>query len=636
MGARWRGRQGKPRLFGGRGDEWLRPHRVGLRRSMGAVLLAAGITGLLLVALARGWLDYPEMSLLDWRLQVRGLRPAPPELLIVALDDRTMSHARRLSPVPRDLLAAIVRRLAAAHARTIVLDVLLQDPGPPDEDQALQEALAEAGNVILPAELDGNRSVRLPAPPFRDVAAGVGLAHLESASADQVVRWERPMLHGIPSLALAAGAHFRDLSLDSWPQGCQGKLGAKPDTEGRLLIDFVGPPGSIAHVSAADLLQGRLTPGAARDKLVLIGGVWADISDQHFVPLGRPGAGPEGHVMSGVELQAQCLASLLNRSPLQPVSPQATAVGLLTTLSLVSLIVLHFPPTPALLLSLGLGTLWLAEGVWLFTRQHLYIPLAPPLFGIAAAYLASALVTERRARHLRRHFRRYVGQALADRIAEMSDREIGRMGQERVVTLLFSDIRGYTRWSQERPPEAIVAFLNRYFERMAAAALAHDGFVDKYIGDGLMALFGLFSRDESGAAGAGDAVRAAVAMRTALDELRRQEPEFRSIAMGVGLHTGRVLVGDLGPPDRTDFTAIGSPVNLAARIEAETKGVLAAHRQRGADPAAVILMSDVTYRLVADQVRARALGPAVIRGLEEEEVRLWELDEAAPSGKAGA
>ena len=262
--------------------------------------------------------------------------------------------------------------------------------------------------------------------------------------------------------------------------------------------------------------------------------------------------------------------------------------------------------------------------------------LAPPLAGIAAAYLAAALITERRAHHLRRHFRRYVGRSLADRIAEMSDAEIGRMGTERVVTLLFSDIRGYTRFSSTRAPAAIVAFLNRYFEQMTAAALAHNGFVDKYIGDGLMAVFGIFTPDERGAEGAREAVRAALAMRQALDELRKIDPEFQEITIGIGLHTGKVVIGDLGPAERADFTAIGSAVNLTARIEGETKAVLAQHHQRGERPAAVILMSQTTAELLAGTVAARPLGPAAICGLENEEVRLVGAGEAGGRRTIGA
>jgi adenylate cyclase len=602
----------------------LRPYRRHPRRLLGAAALSVVITALLLAFLEAGWLEHPEMALLDARLRARGPQPAPPELLIVALDDRTMEGAGRLSPVPRALLARIVRRLAEGGARTIVLDVLLPDRLPGTEDGALRDALLEAGNVVLPVARGERGRLSPPAPFFAEVAAGAGLAHVESAAVDQVARWHRPVHEGVPSLALAATAQFMGRNPAALPAE-RGRPAPLRDPEGRALIDFLGPPGTVPVVSGADVLKGRLAQKELRGKLALVGGTWGSARDVHWVPLARRGIGPEGRMMSGVELQAHCIASLLHPRPLRPAPPWAAALGLLFTVLAVSGVVVQFRPTAALLLSLAIGVAWLSAGWWLFARERLYVPLAAPLAGIVMAYLASALVTERRALHLRRHFRRYVGRDLADRIAEMSDAEIGRMGRERVVTLLFSDIRGYTRFSSTLPPGTIVQFLNRYFERMTAAALSHDGFVDKYIGDGLMVVFGMFSRDESGAEGAADAVRAALAMRAELEALQREDPAFREIAIGIGLHTGRVIIGDLGPPERTDFTAIGSPVNLASRIESETKGVLEAHRQCGSSPAAVMLMSDVTYRHVEGIAHARLLGPAVVRGLENEEVRLWEL-----------
>jgi class 3 adenylate cyclase len=151
------------------------------------------------------------------------------------------------------------------------------------------------------------------------------------------------------------------------------------------------------------------------------------------------------------------------------------------------------------------------------------------------------------------------------------------------------------------------------------------------MGDGLKAVFGMFGPEDNGAEGARDAARAALAMRDAMDDLRKQDPEFRDRSIGIGLHTGEVVIGEIGTADRTDFTAIGSPVNLAARIEAETKHVLQARRDQAEPPSAVILMSHVTYDLIAGMVEARSLGPVTIRGLEDEEVRLWELKKLRPT-----
>jgi class 3 adenylate cyclase/CHASE2 domain-containing sensor protein len=611
-----------------------RPYRRSPRRLLNAGLLALAITGVLTAALWLEWLDPVEMRLLDWRFRERGRRTAPRELLLVALDDRTMNRARHLSPIPRELLAEIVRHLSDAGAKTIVLDVFLPDRRSDQEDRKLRDALLNAGNVILPAFINEQEELVRPHAYFEQVAAGVGLAHAEVTSVDHVVRWHQPVAEGIPSLSLTAYAHYSDRVLDGLlasptPAALGRHLGQTLDATGRLLINFVGPAGALTRVSAADLLDDQIPRGTLKDKLVLVGGMWSGVQDLQFVPFGYWRANPHTRLMTGVEVQANCAASLLVRPPLRQASLPVDALCLLAIVLAASLIMVHFSPTAAALLSLALGILWMTTGLHLFVREDLFVRMAPSVAGIIVAYVASALVTERRAYHLRHHFRRYVGRPVADRIVEMSDEEIGRQGKERVATLLFSDIRGYTRFSAGLPPGAIVDFLNRYFTAMTAAVLIHNGFVDKYIGDGLMAVFGMFSTDKSGADGARDAARAALAMREALEQLRESDPDFRQTAIGIGLHTGRVIIGELGPSHRVDFTAIGSAVNLASRIEGATKNILETQKDPGHSPAAVILMSHVTCELIAPFVAVRSLGQATIRGLEDEEVQLWELQDLA-------
>jgi adenylate cyclase len=620
--------------------ELWRPHRLSGRRLATALALALVVTALTLLLRWLGWLDFPEMQLLDWRFRARGPRATPAQVRILALDDRTMNGARRLSPVPRDLLASLVRRLADGGARAIVLDVeLFGRLGA--EDTSLRSAMLEAGNVILPALLANSGHVVLPDPYFRAVAAGVGIAHVEEAAVDHTVRWERPVwVGGRPSLALAAStqAARRDLGplLDASGPATLGRLlGRSLDGEGRMLINWVGPQGVIPRISGADLLNGNLPPDRIRDRIVVVGATWSEAGDLHFVPFSSWRAGPTTSLMPGVEIQANAIVTLMEPppgdAPLRP-TPAGTNLAVLFGIALLaSLATVLFNPTAAAILTVALAGIWTWLGLRLFVVDHVVALMAPPLAATLLAYLTAALVTERRAQHLRRHFRRYVGRAVADQLAEMSDRQIGRMGRTRVVTLLFADMRGYTRRSRALEPEGIVRFLNRYFERMTAAAMAAGGFVDKYVGDELMAIFGMFDADREPLRSALAGARAALVMRRVLHALRASDPDFRGVSVGIGLHTGQVVIGEVGTPDKTEFTAIGSAVNLASRIEDQTRRLFQERQARGDDPAAIILMSETTRSFLADQVIAEPTGEVVLRGLEDEEIRLWELlDEGAP------
>ena len=631
-----------------------KPYRLRPRRLMNAAILALVVTGLVLGAVWLGWLDVPEMKLLDWRFCARGQRSMPRDVLIVALDDKTMNRARRLSPVPRDLLADIVRRLADAGAKTIVLDVDLRETRSDEEDKKLQNALADAGNVILAAVLDEQEQLARPHSDFEDIGLNVGLSHVERTDADHIVRWHKPVEDGMPSLALAAYAHFTDRDINDFLRNPLVTGDWSLDTDGRMLIDFAGPPGSFPRVSAATVLDGTLPPNRVRGKLILIGGTWRQAGDLHFVPFGHWLADVDVRLMTGVEVQAHCVATLLERRPLRIAPLWVNALLLFVVVFVVALVMVCFPPTAAALLSVALGALYVWLGLHLFVKEHLVVRLAPPLTGIVIAYFASALVTERRARQLRQHFRRYVGREVADQIAEMNDAEIGRMGKERVVTILFADMRGYNEFSRTRPPEEVVDFLNRYFDRLTAAIHAHNGFVDKLMGDGLMAVFGMFPVVETGRGrpypsndqrredqrrlrraetgrgrpypsdntGAHDAARAALAMRDAIEDLRTMDDNFKSLSVGIGIHTGAVIVGEIATPHKADFTAVGSAVNLASRIEGEARRVF---HERDQSPSVIILISHATHALIADTVEATFLGAMREGG---EEVGVWELGEA--------
>jgi class 3 adenylate cyclase len=210
---------------------------------------------------------------------------------------------------------------------------------------------------------------------------------------------------------------------------------------------------------------------------------------------------------------------------------------------------------------------------------------------------------------------RYVSAQVADTV--LQEHFDFAEGRRQEVTLLFSDIRGFTQMSETMPPEEVVTLLNGYFERMVRAVFAHDGMLDKFIGDGMMVVFGApIPRADH----AWRATKAALAMREELALLNaaRAADGQDPLKIGIGLHTGEVVIGNIGSELRLDFTAIGDTVNTASRIESLTK-----------EHAADILLSDATYQLVRDRVRVRAIPGVAIRG-RDQALDLYALDAATP------
>jgi len=194
---------------------------------------------------------------------------------------------------------------------------------------------------------------------------------------------------------------------------------------------------------------------------------------------------------------------------------------------------------------------------------------------------------------------RYVGPSVSDVILA-GDVDLG--GEEREVTLLFSDVRGFTTMSEAMKPHDVVRVLNSYFERMVDAVFEHEGMLDKFIGDGLMAVFGAPRSHEDHAM---HAVKCALEMRRMLVEVNAmlKKQNLPELAIGIGLHTGRVVVGNIGSTKRMEYTAIGDAVNLAARLESQTK-------DQGVD----ILISEATYERVSTRVIAEPLGSVKVKG----------------------
>lgn len=580
--------------------------------------VVAAVVAFLLTA--AGAFDAAEMRLLDRRYRDQRPRTLPREIAIVGLE---ADELRRFSPYPREVLAKIIRRLYSYGARVIVLDVLLDTLRPSTEsaeDLELIDAMSQAGNVVLPVAIEDGHAIE-PHSLFRGVAAGVGHSHGEHSPSDRVVRWFKPMMlpsdasRQVPSTSLVAwnlwkGTRTALPQFNSYDEVLRA-FALPLDGQGQLHIHFV-PPQRLAIHPARELIGGKLPMEWFRDRVVFVGGTAEALRDRHrdpFTPsdeLGTP----------GVVIQAEAFATLLARRKLHdaPWSQQMLALIAVTVAFGIALFLL---PPRAMIPIVFPMVLALEAGVYLvsqrlFDQANLVIAEMPFLVALLLCgvftVIARFVVLDRAARHVRSTLSRYMHLHVIDEILERADPNELMTPQRRTVTILFSDLRDYTRTTAHQSPEEIVAMLNFCFTLLSKEVLDRGGYIDKYIGDGMLAVFEMFSDDD----GALRAVEAAVAMRDAVAHAR--ESNALHCKLGIGIHTGEVVAGDMGSTRRREYTVIGADVNLASRVEGETKELNAE-----------VLATEATYRRIADRVEAMDRGEHVIRGFEDRKVRLFEI-----------
>jgi adenylate cyclase len=419
--------------------------------------------------------------------------------------------------------------------------------------------------------------------------------------------------------------YHTDLDQHGWlipslPQRVARGLGWPLPPPGGIEINWRGLPQGRASVSFSDVfldLERRqpLRPADEfRNKLLVIGVTATGLHDLHPTPLSPSQTGPAILAAAletirhgdGLRRPPQWLDLLLGLLPLALFALAwrrgAGLFALGSTLFLLS---------PLLLLA---DYAALAGG-WI-------VPLLPPLAALWLAYLALALweyLRERRQRdRIQKIFGRFVHPGVVQTLVDAKTDPFAQKPQSLPLTLLFSDIRGFTTFSESRPPEVVVSMLNRYFSRQVAVVFRHGGTVDKFIGDCIMAFWGAPLPDERQAE---HAVRAALEMaQVARRFAQEMEAEGVEFDVGIGIHSGPAVVGFMGAENKNDYTAIGDTVNLASRIEGLTKGV------------ARVLVSAQTRAACGSALQFIDRGEFKAKG-REQPVRLFEPVEAGPGGQ---
>jgi len=528
-------------------------------------------------------------------------------ITIIGIDEASFNEIGLQWPWPRSIQAKLVDQLTKAGALVIAFDVLMPEASKPEEDAALAAAIARAGNVVFAADMVYQESahsrqwIRVePLAAFSQAGAANGFATV-NPDPDRVMR-SIPLGGDVLWRAIVKRANERQAGLLAY---------AEPPPE--AMIRYAGPDHTFPYVSFYQALEAdtMLPADALRDQIVLVGRDLKANTDARMAQgdlFSTPFTMSSGWLTPGVELHANILETALRGESIAP-APRAWSIALLALVTVLSAWMMRrWRPIVSLLSGLCLVTLVAALDWALFTRMNVWLPVFASMASAVAVYLAVGGVSwfsERRRRtEMRRAFALYVSPEVVDHVMA-NPQNLALGGQRREVTMLFTDLAGFTTLTEELGAEQVTRVLNVHFSRATAIIKRHNGTVNRFIGDAIMAMWGAPLEDEKQAI---HACLAACEMQADMVELRKQ---FRAeglpeIRMRVGIHSCTAVIGNLGSSDRFDYTAIGDGVNLAARLEGVNKLYNSG-----------ILISGETAARLEGAVHVRLVDRVIVKGKSE-------------------
>ena len=571
------------------------------RRLLFVVGLMAALLGVL--AYRTEALDSLERQAVDARFSVRGAEPAPKDLVVVTIDERTEEYLNRRFPFPRRFHARALERIARDRPKVIAYDVEFSVPTTVRDDNALINAIGHARPVVLAAtkvNAKGESNVLGGGDLLRQLGARAASVsfHLDPGGVFRHLPYEVDGLEHFAPVAVEVADHKRVAQRD---------IGGDD-----AWIDYLGPPGTVHTVSFADVLAGRVPAGAFRDKIVVVGASVPTLQDLHPTPT------TGSRLMTGSEILANAIDTVRRGAPLRDAPEWLGIVTILALALATPLLGLRLSPLRAIGAALLFGVLYLVAVQLAFNDGHMLLvsyPIAALLVaaagGLAVHYLGATVERER----TRDLFARFVPEPVVGEVLARTDGELRLGGDRRDATVLFSDLRGFTKWAERRRPDEVIEVLNRYLGSMSDAILDHGGTLVAYMGDGIMAVFGAPLEQPD------HADRALAAAREMLFE---RLPKFNEslgadglgdgFRMGIGLNSGPVMSGNVGSKRRVEYAAVGDTTNTAARLEALTKDT----------PHQLLLSEETRSRLIAEVPDLTPVDELAVRG-REQSVRAWTL-----------
>ncbi len=609
-----------------------KPLKQILWQQRGILIATPTMTGLIILVRLTGLLQTLEWSALDVYFRLRPVEAPDDRIVIVGINENDLKSYGW--PIPDRTLAQLIKKLNQQNPKAIGLDLYRNLPvgaGYPE----LAKVFAATPNLIGIRKVIGDSASAAvdPAP---------ALQKLEQVAAnDMVVDADGRLRRGLLYLSDQQNNNIFSLSLTlAWlylqDQGIQPEI--TPDHQLRLgkaefhafetndgsyvqaeakgyqvLLNFRGPRGSFATVSMQDVLAGKVSPRFFRDRIVLIGGTTESLRDLFYTPY----SSQFNEILQptpGVEIHAQLTSQILS-SALQGRSGIKTLPEWLEWLwiggwALVGAAVVWYqrsskrPPPTALvdptamknaaswqslriLLSMLLASGGVMGSSYVAFLACWWVPMIPSLMALAGSAIAVTGYVAQTAAEMRRTMGRYLTDEVVASLLETPG-GLNLEGEKRKVTTLMSDLRGFTAISERLAPERVVKLLNLHLEVMTKVIRFYGGTINDVTGDGIVVFFGAPTQKPDDAQ---RAVACAIAMQLAMVAVNQKNQllDLPPLEMGIGINTGEVVVGNIGSQEHAKYTAIGSHVNLAARVESFTVGgQILISQSTFADTAAVI------------------------------------------------
>ena len=550
--------------------------------------------------------------------QLFASEPPSPNIVIAGIDDNTLEDYGRWADWPRSLHAQAIDNLSQAGAKVIGFDVIFTDSSP--DDDMLATAMAQVDNVVLAAV--GTQLVShargeitydnflLPIASLEQAASSFGHANVVP-DGDGTVR-RLPLIvksssgQIYPSLTLAV--LYREFSMplpqEYLLQNGTVNLVARDipvDTSYCLRINFAADNARRPYVSYGDVISGNFDSSLVKNKIVLIGMTATGEPDTWAIPT-------SASKVPGVFIHAAAMDTILTQRFL---TGPSTIITLMIMLLLVGITAFALPRcgtrhwtdvVKGVGITAGLFIAYLVAGSLAFDRGYI-LDLFYPLSLLPVIYVSNALymvvIEQSDKRFVKELFGRYISPQIAREIvsrADAGDLHLG--GEQKEVSVLFADIRNFTTISEQLSPEAIVKMLNTYLSVITDAVVQHDGIVNKFAGDSIMAVW---NAPQSQPEHALLAVKAAWEAQQKVAELQQSDSQLLPVQFGIGVNTGIALAGNVGSVGRTEYTVIGDSVNTTSRICSST-------------PGGEVWIGAETYNQTKDYIETEKLEPQSLKG----------------------